>query len=101
MAARRLAYGVSCAQEEVGCRHGLGVETDIRSDMLQVEDDFAATNRKWDAFDKQVEDGNAKAEELSARFGPWYYVISEELFQKLKPSREDLVKKPEDQGGDK
>ena len=59
-----------------------------------------ATNRKWDAFDKQVEDGNAKAEELSARFGPWYYVISEELFQKLKPSRGDLIKKPEEQAGD-
>ena len=29
---------------------------------------------------------------LTKRFGPWYYVIDQSLFGKLKPKRADLVK---------
>jgi len=40
----------------------------------------------------QVEEGQATAEELNARFADWYYVIAAEDFEKLRVTRKDLVK---------
>jgi hypothetical protein len=71
---------------------GDGIEMDIRSDAFAKEDDIQKVRDEWTAYDKKVEDGQAEADKLTKRFGPWYYVIDEELFAKLKPSREGLSK---------
>lgn len=47
------------------------------------------------AFEKKVEDGNKKAKELNDRFGDWYYVISADDFDKLRLSRDQMVKAKE------
>jgi hypothetical protein len=39
-----------------------------------------------------VENAQAKVKELNDRFGDWYYVISDEVFQKIHVTREDLFK---------
>jgi hypothetical protein len=44
------------------------------------------------AYDEKVEAGQKQVEELSARFGEWYYVIPAESFNKLHLKRSDLVK---------
>ncbi len=47
------------------------------------------------AFDKKVEDGTKKVKELNDRFGDWYYVISAEDFDKLRLTRDQMVKAKE------
>jgi hypothetical protein len=43
------------------------------------------------AWESKAKEGKKKADELSARFGAWYYVISAESFEKFKLTREAVV----------
>ena len=71
---------------------GEGAAQDLRSDRLPLEDELKKAADAWTEYDRKVEDGRKEVEKLSKRFGPWYYVIDQALFAKLKPKREDLVK---------
>ncbi|MCR9246556.1 MAG: DUF4340 domain-containing protein [bacterium] len=71
--------------------NGEGLNKDIRNDAFVYEDDLRRVEDEWVAYDRKVEDGQAEADSLTKRFGPWYYVIDKALFDQLKPKREDLV----------
>lgn len=71
---------------------GDGLNQDVRTDRLAVEDELAKAAGEWATFDGKVTTGQEEAANLTKRFGPWYYVIDKTLFDKLKPKREDLVK---------
>ena len=49
---------------------------------------FADALKSWE---KRSTEGRKLTEELSTRFGAWYYVISADSFEKLRPSRVDIV----------
>jgi hypothetical protein len=51
-------------------------------------------------YEKKLKNGEQKVKELNDRFGPWYYVISAESFEKLRLTRAELVK-PKDAPGAK
>ncbi|MGK0204697.1 MAG: hypothetical protein ACI9S9_003782, partial [Planctomycetota bacterium] len=70
---------------------GEAANQDVRSDQLPLEDALATAATEWTTFDGKVKTGQEEAEGLTERFGPWYYVIDKTLFDKLKPSRADLV----------
>jgi Domain of unknown function (DUF4340)/Type II secretion system (T2SS), protein G len=74
---------------------GEGAGLDVLSDQLAKEDELRQQADEWTQYDRKIDDGRKEAESLTKRFGPWYYVIDNELFQKLKPTRADLVKKKE------
>lgn len=71
---------------------GEGASADVRSDRFSLEDELKTAGTEWTEYDRKVEEGRKEADKLTQRFGPWYYVIDQELFAKLKPKREDLVK---------
>lgn len=71
---------------------GEGEASDVRSDQAAAEDEWQRLANEWTEYDRKVEDGKKEAEKLTRRFGPWYYVIDQALFSKLKPQRKDLVK---------
>lgn len=75
-----------------GADGGEGIAADIRSDRLPLEDELKKTADAFVEHDKKVDEGKKEADKLTKRFGPWYYVIDQTLFAKLKPKREDLVK---------
>jgi len=52
-------------------------------------------------FEDKVAAGQKQVDELNARFGDWYYVISAENFNKLHVSRKDLVKEKGKAGDEK
>lgn len=87
---------------------GAGTGADLRSDAFQHEDDLRRRGDEWAAYDTKVEGGREEADQLTKRFGAWYYVIDKALFDQLKPEREDLVaakepetpETPEKDGGD-
>jgi hypothetical protein len=76
--------------------------TDVRSDRLPYENELTRLAEEWKTYDGKLEEGRKEAERLTKRFGPWYYVIDQSLFAKLKPKRDDLVKakEPAKDGGD-
>ncbi len=71
---------------------GEGNAADVRSDRLPLEDELKKTADAWTEHERKVDEGKKEADTLTKRFGPWYYVIDQTLFSKLKPKREDLVK---------
>ena len=71
---------------------GSAEDKDVSSAELAFEDTLDAAAKEWSSYDSKVETGQEEADKLTKRFGPWYYVIDKELFDKLKPSRADLVK---------
>lgn len=77
---------------EGGAADGDGAAIDVRSDRLPLEDELARQATEWSEYERKVAEGQKEAESLTKRFGPWYYVIDQELFAKLKPKRADLVK---------
>ena len=57
-----------------------------------AEDDLRKAADDWAEYDRKIDEGRKEGEKLTKRFGPWYYVIDQALFAKLKPERKDLVK---------
>ena len=73
----------------------------------QAKADLIAATKKYEddlkAYNEKVAKGQKKVKELNERFADWYYVISDENFQKLRLSRASLVKektKPEAKPGE-
>ncbi|HIE71545.1 MAG TPA: hypothetical protein EYP98_16000, partial [Planctomycetes bacterium] len=80
-----------------GAAVGDAENQDVRSDQLPMEDALVTAAGEWTTYDGKIKTGEDEAASLTKRFGPWYYVIDKSLFDKLKPSRADLVtKKAED-----
>lgn len=46
-------------------------------------------------LESKIEEGQKKAEEMNRRFSKWYYVVPGESFDKLRLSRQDVVKAKE------
>jgi hypothetical protein len=51
--------------------------------------------RKQDEYNEKVENGKKHVKELNARFSDWYYVISNDVYNKIHLSRADIVVKKE------
>ncbi len=65
-------------------------EADKERERIEKEN-----QRKQDEYDEKVTKGKDRVKELNERFADWYYVISDEVYQKIHLSREDVVKKKE------
>ncbi len=48
--------------------------------------------RKQESFDEKVVNGKKRVEELNGRFADWYYIVSEEEFEKIHLNREAVIK---------
>lgn len=66
---------------------------DAPKDPAQVAYEAALTERAT-----KIEAGKKRAASLSNRFAQWYYVIDAASFGKLRPTRADVVSKPEQPG---
>ena len=76
------------------------VEEPSLADIYQrAIEKFRADQKKYEADvksrEEKVEEGKKKVDELNDRFADWYYVITEEDFDKLRLSRDQLVKEKE------
>ena len=48
--------------------------------------------RKRDEYEEKRKKAEARVAELNARFADWYYVISEDVFKKVRLGRSDIIK---------
>jgi len=48
--------------------------------------------RKQESFDEKVVNGKKRVEELNGRFADWYYIVSDEEFEKIHLNREAVIK---------
>ena len=54
--------------------------------------------RKQETYDEQVAAGQKRVRELNARFADWYYIVSEDEFNKIHLTRESVIKATEATG---
>jgi Domain of unknown function (DUF4340) len=79
---------------------------DLKKELLEkAKKDHEEKVKKYKAdlktFEDKVAAGKKQVDELNARFGAWYYVISAENFNKLHVSRKDLIKEKGKSGNEK
>jgi hypothetical protein len=65
-----------------------------KADSLWTEEDYRMKGLQaaHDRWKEKVDSGAQRSSELNERFGPWYYVISSESFDKLNLDRSDVIK---------
>ena len=49
--------------------------------------------RALDEFEQKIETAKQRVEVLNERFGDWYYVVSNDVFKKMRLGREDVITK--------
>ena len=54
-----------------------------------------ANQRKLDEWNENKRKAQEKVRELNSRFADWYYVVSEDVYKKIRLSRDDLVQESE------
>jgi hypothetical protein len=62
----------------------------IIAERKQIE---AENQQKLDQYQALLKQGRARVNELNARFSDWYYVVSNDEFQKIRLGRDDVIKK--------
>lgn len=65
---------------------------DVKAERERIEKD---NQRKQDEYQEKLKKGEERVKELNARFAEWYYIISDEVYRKIRLSRQDIVKKKE------
>jgi hypothetical protein len=65
---------------------------DVKAERERIEKE---NKRKQDEYNEKVKKGEDRVKELNARFADWYYVISDDVYQKIHLSRNQVVKKKE------
>ena len=56
---------------------------------------FKENKRKMDEFEEKKKKAQKKVAELNARFGDWYFVISDDVYKKIHLSRSDVITEKE------
>lgn len=54
-----------------------------------------ANKRKQDDYDEKLKDAGEKVQKLNDRFASWYYIVSEDVYKKIRLGRDDVIKKKE------
>jgi len=67
-------------------------EADAKKERERIEKE---NKRKKEEYEEKIKKGEDKVKELNARFADWYYVISDDVYQKIHLGRDKVVKKKE------
>ncbi|HJQ80103.1 MAG TPA: DUF4340 domain-containing protein [Lacipirellulaceae bacterium] len=67
----------------------------IIADRKRIEQE---NQRKLDEYQETLKKGRENVKELNLRFGDWYFVVSDDVFKKIRLGRKDVVKKKEKKG---
>ena len=73
-------------------------EESVEEDEKESERDRIVTEnkRKMDEWQEKVDKLDEDVQKLNYRFADWYYVISEDVFKKIRLGRSDIIKESED-----
>jgi hypothetical protein len=67
-------------------------KTSLQAERQQIEKE---NKRKQEEYEEKVAAGKKHVEELNARFADWYYIISDDVYQKIHLGRDEIFKKKE------
>lgn len=80
------------AAEEPAAQTPAKSDEELKEELEFVREQIAKDNqRKIDARNEKMDAARRRVQELNARFADWYYVVSDEVYKKLKVSRDQLI----------
>ncbi len=85
------------AEKKDGTAAKGGAESDkeiekVIAERKQIEKE---NQRKLDEYDALLKKGQASVKDLNLRFGDWYFVVNDDVFQKVRLSRDKIIKNKE------
>jgi hypothetical protein len=69
----------------------------VIAERKQIEQE---NQRKLDEYQALVKKGQDTVKDLNLRFGDWYFVVNDDVFQKLRVSSDKVIKKKDKKAGD-
>ena len=69
-----------------------GEKPDPKAERERIQKE---NQKKEEEYKEKLKKGEERVKELNARFADWYYVIADDVYQKIHLSRKDVVKKKE------
>lgn len=69
----------------------------IMAERKRIE---AENQRKLEEYNELLKKGEESVKELNLRFGDWYFVIDDDVFQKVRLGRDDVIKKQDAKAAD-
>lgn len=71
-------------------------EEELKERLEAVRDQITRDNQRLiDERKEKIEAARKQVQELNAKFSEWFYVVSDDVYKKLKITREDLIKTAE------
>jgi hypothetical protein len=93
--------GPDAAQPPAG--EPAAVQPDPAANKARLKQQYEAQLTKYEAdlkdWESKAKTGKERAEELNRRFSTWYYVISADVIQKMRLTRDQLIKAKSAPGG--
>ncbi|MGE3164797.1 MAG: DUF4340 domain-containing protein [Planctomycetota bacterium] len=75
-----------------GFEGGTGANADVVSNNIAFEDQLKKSAEEWKTFRASVTEGEKLADDLRRRFAPWFYVIDDASFRKLRRDKHEVTK---------
>lgn len=75
-------------------------ENELAALIAERESLEKENQRKLNEYQEKITEGKERVEELNERFGDWYYVISNDVYEKIHLSRADVIKKKDAEDGE-
>ncbi len=70
----------------------------VKAERERIEKE---NKRKQEQYEEELEKGKEHVKELNERFADWYYVIADDVYQKIHLTRADILKKKEKEEDEK
>ncbi|MCI0335167.1 MAG: DUF4340 domain-containing protein [Planctomycetes bacterium] len=70
-------------------------EKELEKVMAQRKRIEQENQRKMDEYQETLKKGKEAVKDLNLRFGDWYFVVDDNVFQKIRLGRDDVIKKKE------
>jgi hypothetical protein len=87
------ASGDETAHDEASSDDEKSAELEkVIADRKRIETE---NQRKLDEYKDQLDQGRQTVKDLNLRFGDWYFVVSNDTFQKIRLGRDDVIQKKE------
>ena len=65
----------------------------VIAERKQIEQE---NQRKLDEYQALLKKGEENVKDLNLRFGDWYFVVNDDVFQKVRLSRDKVIKKKDE-----
>jgi hypothetical protein len=82
-------------KDEAAAKKSAEADKGLEKTIAEQKRIEAENQKKLNDYQELIKKGKDNVKDLNLRFGDWYFVVSDEVFHKIRPSRDKVVKKKE------